>query len=167
MKAAKQDAFEEATRLKNQYRALDDDEAEFLESVLESSRKKEAEVRKDTMQQLDAFRRRREEEERKALEAEAPEGAKEAEAQAHWVLHGRKRKKGPELLKGVKLRKTSEAADDKKVAEKGKVEKAASPIPASKADATAVTSSKTPVAPPAKANKPVLLDLGYGSSSDD
>ncbi|KAF2447903.1 hypothetical protein P171DRAFT_341697, partial [Karstenula rhodostoma CBS 690.94] len=117
-KAAKQDAFEEATRLKNQYRALDDDEADFLESVLEASRKKEAEVRKDTMEQLDAFRRRREEEKRKALEAEAPEDTKEEEAQAHWVAHGRKRKKGPELLKGVKLRKTSEAADDKKDAEK-------------------------------------------------
>ncbi|KAL5397080.1 hypothetical protein PMIN06_005917 [Paraphaeosphaeria minitans] len=166
-KAAKQDAFEEATRLKNQYRALDDDEAEFLESVLEASRKKEAEVRKDTIEQLDAFRRRREEEERKALEAEASVGVKEEEAHAQWVTHGRKRKKGPELFKGVKQRKTSEPSDDKKDAEKkSKVEKAAPPAHASKADATGATSSKASTAP-LSPSQPVLLDLGYASSDDD
>lgn len=114
------------------------------------------------MEQLDAFRRRREEEERKALEAEAPEGAKEEEAQAHWVAHGRKRKKGPELLKGVKLRKTNEATNDKKDAEKkGEMERVVSlAAPASKADATGTT-------PPPQPSKPVLLDLGYASSDED
>jgi hypothetical protein len=139
--------------------------------VLEASRKKEAEVRKDTMEQLDAFRRRREEDERKALEAEAPEGKTEEEAAvaaAHWVAHGRKRKKGPELLKGVKLRKAGEAADDKKDARKSEVEKAPSlAAPASKGDATALTSSKASAALPSKPSKPVLLDLGYASSDDD
>ncbi|KAF1968391.1 hypothetical protein BU23DRAFT_514917, partial [Bimuria novae-zelandiae CBS 107.79] len=134
-KAAKQEAFEEATRLKNQYRALDDDEAEFLDSVLEASRKKEAEVRKETLEQLDVFRKRQEEAERKALEEEAPEVAKEEEA--HWVAHGRKRKKGPELLKGVKLKKASSAADDKAEVER-------------KGDATDRNSAPPPAAPASK-----------------
>jgi hypothetical protein len=121
------------------------------------------------MEQLDAFRKRREEDERKALEAEAPEGKTDEEKAAHWVAHGRKRKKGPELLKGVKLRKTSEAADDKKDAgKKSAVEKTPSlAAPASKGDATGATSSKAPAAPPPKPSKPVLLDLGYASSDDD
>ncbi|KAF2652871.1 hypothetical protein K491DRAFT_662984 [Lophiostoma macrostomum CBS 122681] len=113
-KAAKQEAFEEANRLKNQFRALDDDEAEFLDSVLEETRKKEAEVKKETLQQLDAFRKYREEAERRAL-AEQNAGSPEVEdAQAQWLTGGRKRKKGEKdgaLLKGIKLRKASGTAD--------------------------------------------------------
>ncbi|EGO59663.1 hypothetical protein NEUTE1DRAFT_33905, partial [Neurospora tetrasperma FGSC 2508] len=37
-KAAKQAAFEEANKIKNQFRALDDDEIEFLEGVAERKR---------------------------------------------------------------------------------------------------------------------------------
>ncbi|KAI6806655.1 hypothetical protein KC340_g18782, partial [Hortaea werneckii] len=43
-KAAKQEAFDEATRFRNQFRSLDEDEVEFLDSVLESTRTQEAEV---------------------------------------------------------------------------------------------------------------------------
>lgn len=145
--------------MKNQYRALDDDEAEFLDSVLEATRKKEAEVRKDTLEQLGDFRKRQEEIERKALEAEAPEIVKDEEA--HWVAHGRKRKKGPELLKGVKLRKTSTTDENK-----GGEEKKSAPPPAqptSKAAATKPTSASPPPMP----SNPVSLGLGYASSDDD
>ncbi|KAK0619983.1 NEFA-interacting nuclear protein NIP30, partial [Immersiella caudata] len=37
-KAAKQSAFEEANKIKNQFRALDDDEIDFLEGVREKKR---------------------------------------------------------------------------------------------------------------------------------
>ncbi|KAJ4354620.1 uncharacterized protein N0V89_006357 [Didymosphaeria variabile] len=165
-KAAKQDAFEEATRLKNQYRALDDDEAEFLDSVLEATRKKEAEVQKDTLEQLDAFRKQREEAERKALEAEEPEGVVEEEA--HWVAHGRKRKKGPELLKGVKLRKTSSATEEKKdvggKSNAGDTKKA--PLPGAPASTAAATKSPSASSAP-KPSIPVSLSLGYASSDED
>ncbi len=57
--AAKQEAFEESIRLKNQFRALDDDEVEFLESVLESSKAKENAVKQETAEQLEAFRKQR------------------------------------------------------------------------------------------------------------
>ncbi|KAK1755865.1 N-terminal domain of NEFA-interacting nuclear protein NIP30-domain-containing protein [Echria macrotheca] len=40
-KAAKQAAFEEASRLRNQFRALDDDEIEFLEGVRRRQREEE------------------------------------------------------------------------------------------------------------------------------
>ncbi|KAJ4296533.1 hypothetical protein N0V90_006578 [Kalmusia sp. IMI 367209] len=165
-KAAKQEAFEEASRLKNQYRALDDDEAEFLDSVLDASRKKEADVRKETLEQLDGFRRRQEEAERNALEDETPEGGKGEEA--HWVSHPRKRKKGPELLKGVKLKKGSSAADDKDKGEKKEEAAHANSIgstvaPASKSDPTKPSSAS----PPSKLANPVSLGLGYASSDDD
>jgi ATP-dependent Clp protease ATP-binding subunit ClpA len=57
--AAKQEAFEEAAKLKNQFRALDDDEIDFLDSINESSRAKENAVRQETAAQLEAFRKQR------------------------------------------------------------------------------------------------------------
>ncbi|KAF2182141.1 hypothetical protein K469DRAFT_728928 [Zopfia rhizophila CBS 207.26] len=108
-KAAKQEAFEEATRLKNQYRALDEDEAEYLDSILESTRKQEAAVRKETLEQLDLFRKHQEEAEKAAL-AEQTSGNPLAEDE-QWIASGRKRKKGQEkgLLRGVKRRESSTA----------------------------------------------------------
>lgn len=118
--AAKQEAFEESIRLKNQFRSLDEDEVEFLDSVLESTRTREEEIRRETAEQLDLFRRQQEEAD-KALLVEAAvdgdgvggvggDGAVEGE---QWVVSGKKRRKGRErqVLKGVKTRKTSAAAD--------------------------------------------------------
>lgn len=161
-KAAKQEAFEEAARLKNQYRGLDDDEADFLDSVLEATRRKEAEVRKDTLEQLDAFRRRQDEAERKLLE-DAPEPVREEEA--HWVNQSRKRKKGPELLKGVKLRKASSATDDAAQLQKGAVSESTthSSVPVAPAPKPAPSMSASALTP----GQPFALDLGYTSSDED
>lgn len=119
--AAKQEAFEESIRLKNQFRSLDDDEIEFLDSVLESTRTKEAEIKKETTEQLDLFRRQQEEAD-KALLAEAADsngaigvvGAGSVEGE-QWVVNGKKRRRGKEkqVLKGVKLRRTSSAGDSR------------------------------------------------------
>ncbi|KAK3898855.1 N-terminal domain of NEFA-interacting nuclear protein NIP30-domain-containing protein, partial [Staphylotrichum tortipilum] len=46
-KAAKQAAFDEAHRLRNQFRALDDDEVDFLEAVRERKRREEEEGRRE------------------------------------------------------------------------------------------------------------------------
>ncbi|CZT16659.1 uncharacterized protein RCC_02494 [Ramularia collo-cygni] len=106
-KAAKQDAFEESIKLRNQFQSLDEDDVEFLDSVLESTRAAEAAVKKQTQEQLDAFRRQREEAEqaaRVAPEAEAPVMTES------WTV-SRKRKKGREdALGGIKLRKASSGA---------------------------------------------------------
>ncbi|KAF2866822.1 N-terminal domain of NEFA-interacting nuclear protein NIP30-domain-containing protein [Massariosphaeria phaeospora] len=171
-KAAKQDAFEEANRLKNQYRALDDDEAEFLDSVLEAKRKQEAAVKKDTLEQLDVFRRQQEEAERKALEENNPDAP--AEGHVQWLASGRKRKKGNEtsLLRGVKLKKASSTGEDK--AKPGQTVETGGKTPAS-STATATTALEkiptaaktTPASPPAKSLVPVSLGLGYASSDED
>ena len=119
--AAKQEAFEESIRLKNQFRSLDDDEVEFLDSVLESTRTKEAEIKKETTEQLDLFRRQQEEAD-KALLAEAADGSGAnvvvgggSVEEEQWVVSSKKRRRGKEkeVLKGVKLRKTSSAGESK------------------------------------------------------
>ncbi|KAF2813515.1 uncharacterized protein BDZ99DRAFT_412327, partial [Mytilinidion resinicola] len=104
-KAAKQEAFEEANRFKNQFRALDDEEVEFLDAVLESERAKEAAIRKETREQLDSFRKQQEEAEKAAL----AEGDTAIPDEEQLFAAGRKRKKGKEKepLRGVKLRKSS------------------------------------------------------------
>lgn len=116
---AKQEAFEESIRLKNQFRNLDEDEIEFLDSVLESTRAKEEAVKKETTEQLDIFRRQQEEAD-KAIMSEAvgvgdtsPVGGIPP-GESQWAINARKRKraKGREALLGAKLRKTSFANED-------------------------------------------------------
>lgn len=111
---AKQEAFEESIRLKNQFRNLDEDEIEFLDSVLESTRAKEEAVKKETIEQLDIFRRQQEEAD-KAIMSEAvgvgdtsPIGGIPP-GESQWAINARKRKraKGREALLGAKVRKTS------------------------------------------------------------
>lgn len=121
MIAAKQEAFEESIRLKNQFRTLDDDEVEFLDSVLESTRAKEEAVKRETVEQLDVFRRQQEEAD-KALLLQQREGTDvEMSGKAgspvtdntQWAVNARKRKrvKEKEGLKGVKLRKSWSASE--------------------------------------------------------
>jgi hypothetical protein len=152
-------------------------------------------VRKDTLEQLQAFRRRQEEAERKALEAE--NAAAPAVEDPQWVAPGKKRKKSEKdggLLKGVKLRRASSgaaaAADAKKIpAAPGKEEKApkdgglpsssttapnAQPSTSSTGEKTAPLKSPAATAKPGTAasatpqpSKPAALNLGYGSSDED
>ncbi|KAI0110215.1 hypothetical protein F4814DRAFT_395890 [Daldinia grandis] len=55
-KAAKQAAFEEKTRISNQFRALDDDEIDFLESMRDERRVEEEKVKRETEERLASFR---------------------------------------------------------------------------------------------------------------
>lgn len=85
---------------------MNDDEVEFLDSVLESSRAKEAAVKKQTAEELDAFRRQQEEAERATKTSGSSEAADTTDTTS-WAV-SRKRKKGREdILGGVKLRKAS------------------------------------------------------------
>ncbi|ESZ97015.1 hypothetical protein SBOR_2607 [Sclerotinia borealis F-4128] len=115
-KAAKQDAFDEANKIKNQFRSLDEDEIEFLDSVLESTRAEEDRVKKETAEGLDLFRKQQEEADKKARAAEndgtqIQEGSPVREDE--WGTTGRKRKrtKDKEALKGVKVRRASSSAN--------------------------------------------------------
>ena len=117
---------------------------------------------------MDVFRRQQEEAERKALEEdnEAPK-----EDQVQWAAPGRKRKKGPEtsLLKGVKLRKSSLAVEEKKTVDTaGEKEKPTSGAQkATTVASTAKPSTTSAVSPPTTAPAALSLGLGYASSDED
>ncbi|PPJ53689.1 hypothetical protein CBER1_00852 [Cercospora berteroae] len=117
-KAAKQEAFEQSIRLGNQFQSLDEDDVEFLDSVLESTRAQEAAVKRETKEQLDAFRQQQLEAERrlaKSGSANSPGPGTDAAEQTEWTV-GRKRKKNPkDVLGGVKLRKQTSTEDKKPV----------------------------------------------------
>lgn len=121
--AAKQEAFEESIRLKNQFRTLDEDEVEFLDSVLESTRAKEDAVKKETTEQLQLFRRQQEEADKLALKeadtetAVSPEAASPSTSPAidsQWATNARKRKraKDNDTIPGIKLRKSSSTSKE-------------------------------------------------------
>lgn len=104
---AKQEAFEEKIRLKNQFRALDEDEVDFLDSVLESTRAQEAAVKKDTAEQLELFRRQREEAEKAFLGSTSSEVAPTEEEEWTIPVRKRRRDKNKDLLIPGKKRKAS------------------------------------------------------------
>jgi hypothetical protein len=111
--AAKQDAFEEANKLKNQFRSLDEDEIEFLDSVLESTRAEELRVKKETAEGLEMFRKQQEEADKKlraGIIIDTDIQGSPTEEEGQWTsgaARKRKRQREKEGLKGVKLRKSS------------------------------------------------------------
>ncbi|TVY38987.1 hypothetical protein LSUB1_G002496 [Lachnellula subtilissima] len=184
-KAAKQDAFEEANRLKNQFRALDEDEVEFLDSVLESTRADEDRVKRETAEGLALFRQQQEEADKKARRGS--EGVAVAEAgspiaeEETWIAGARKRKRAKEkdVLKGVKIRRSSTANEIGKLSEDAasatgdspatRKQSTAAPVNATVNPNKATSSSRTQTAavvkkPPAK---PSLGLVDYGSDEDD
>ncbi|KXG45603.1 uncharacterized protein PGRI_033700 [Penicillium griseofulvum] len=108
-KMAKQEAFEEKSRLRNQFRSLDEDEVEFLDSILESTRAQEAAVKKETAEQLEAFRRQREKAQKALLESTSSDGP--SVKGEDWAALARKRRrdkqKKEDLLIPGKKRKSS------------------------------------------------------------
>lgn len=120
--AAKQEAFEESIRLKNQFRTLDEDEVEFLDAVLESTRAKEDAVKRETTEQLELFRRQQEEADKAAFTEEdagtvvsgAGSPPVPSPVDSQWVINARKRKraKDNDTIPGLKLRKNSSASKE-------------------------------------------------------
>jgi hypothetical protein len=182
--AAKQEAFEEANRLKNQFRALDEDEVEFLDSVLESTRKEEDRVKRETAEGLALFRQQQEEADKKARrrsDGAAVGGESATLEEESWVADGRKRKrvKEKEGLKGVKIRRSSTSVETKPYR--------ASPASASPSNRPALKGPETakPTAQPqeiqesqyAKPERPAVTKklpaaakgglVDYGSDEDD
>ncbi|OAX85244.1 hypothetical protein ACJ72_00366 [Emergomyces africanus] len=113
-KAAKQEAFEESIKLKNQFRSLDEDEVEFLDSVLESTRAQEEAVKRETREQLEIFHRQRQEAEKILVgtgSGNLSAGGGSSPDEEQWTITGRKRRRTKEkdAFHGVKLRKSSSA----------------------------------------------------------
>jgi hypothetical protein len=173
--------------LKNQFRSLDEDEVEFLDSVLESTRAKEEQVKRDTAEQLEVFRRQREEADKALLIQEGNDGvASAAPEEEQWG--GRKRKKGKEHegFRGVKLRKGSSTEDKGSTVEsrvqtanapKGSTVKGERPGPDTKTKAinhpsTETTTKTKTVEPPKSLTKSPTspkpaANLGLGDYSSD
>jgi len=164
-KAAKQDAFEEAAKLKNQFRSLDNDEIDFLDSVLESEREKEKAFQTELNSQLADFRKQRERIEH------ASSGVENSTAVdneiSEWNATAKKRKAAAEksFVKGVKLRKTSSSSpkppssdhDTLKASFKTQDIKKQTPKPSIKNDSKPKKPSVTPV----------LGLVAYSSEDDD
>ncbi|KAI1348005.1 N-terminal domain of NEFA-interacting nuclear protein NIP30-domain-containing protein [Xylaria sp. FL0043] len=110
-KAAKQAAFEEQNRIRNQFRALDDDEIEFLHGVSDEKRAEEERVRRETEERLASFRKAQQAA-AGASDAGDTGGAGNVDGNGdmgQWVAGGgagrkRKREKERAGFKGVKRR---------------------------------------------------------------
>ncbi|KAG6366690.1 hypothetical protein INS49_000869 [Diaporthe citri] len=175
-KAAKQAQFEEANKLKNQFRALDDDEVEFLDGVRERRRAEEERLRRETEEGLKGFRELQSKVSA-AGEGEGPEGEGAAEGGGWSVGRKRKRRKDePEgVLKGLKRRSSAaaaEVAEDGKADEKGK-NGAAGQVTSQEGPAATDKDAKDtqepeakPAAPATAKPKAALVDYGSDDDSD-
>ncbi|KAK6443179.1 hypothetical protein LTR95_000003 [Oleoguttula sp. CCFEE 5521] len=178
-KAAKQDAFEESMRLKNQFRSLDEDEVEFLENLTASERAEAKRVREETRQGVEAFRVQREEAERAAAVAAGDVGEVGDTGVESWAVAGsKKRRKGQrEGIGGVKVRRTSNLEEAKSVntgveppvAVEAQGTSATSPLPGAAPVSKAVTESTEtrPTLPSPSPPAAVLGLAGYTSDEDD
>ncbi|TGJ76433.1 hypothetical protein E0Z10_g10874 [Xylaria hypoxylon] len=187
-KAAKQAAFEEQNRIRNQFRALDDDEIDFLHGVSDEQHAEEERVRRETEEGLASFR--------KAQKGSGAAGIDDADVDGNgddlveeWgAAPGRKRKREKEkaALKGVK-RRTSMPEEDKKDERKDDVISASENTGNDPANSTRTKLTPTPTnpepvaakdastaAPPQLVNtasmakaRPALGLVDYGSDEDD
>ena len=169
--AAKQEAFEESIRLKNQFRALEDDEVDFLDSVLESTRAKEAAIRQETTAQLDSFRKQQEAVEKAALDS-SQETAEDTEARsksqsALWSTTTKKRRREQDQTQrtALKLRKASSPAGIQ--AEDGKSTQSSSPKASSNAQSEpGRTSDQPPSSPKVQTSTSTLGLVSYDSDDE-
>ncbi|KAK5074592.1 hypothetical protein LTR70_010135 [Exophiala xenobiotica] len=167
-KAAKQEAFEEATKLKNQFRPLDDAEVDFLESIKQKERSESASVRKQTAEQLDAFRRERAVAEQLAQEQQEQSDARDPK---QWITTKKRRRPlAEDQAAGTKARKLSTNDSDKSATSEGDPE-AASPtetaLKTGPASGTNVAAAATEASKSSPSPHPAPSNLvAYDSDSD-
>lgn len=175
---------------------MDEDEIEFLDSVLEKTRAEEERVKRETAEGLELFRRQQDEADKKARRVSDATGPPAEEAispleDEQWAAAGRKRKraKHKEGLKGVKVRRSSTNGSHTKTADPAAIP----PLSSSPGEHLSIKSppdgAKPPIGevkngePPAsskqasstastvpKASSPSKSGLGlvdYGSDDDD
>ena len=103
--AAKQAEFEESIRLKNQFKSLDEDDVDFLDSVLEIERAKEDAMKKETAAQLDAYRKQQAAVQKADLEAANTNMTPPIDDADAWLTKKRRKKELDNPIS--KVRKTS------------------------------------------------------------
>ena len=97
-------------KLTNQFRALDDDELDFLDSVDEKSRQQEAAAKKETAEELRSFRKQQQEAEKQVSSSDMTTGPIESTAQTTWQTKKRRRKETDVLAS--KVRKTTSKQEE-------------------------------------------------------
>jgi hypothetical protein len=158
--------------LTNQFRSLDEDEIEFLDSVQEAARAKELAEKRATKEGLEEFRKQQEEAERAAKEqkgAVTPPTVSES-----WAVGPRKRKKGKEkdAIGGLKIRRTSTGEQAKKLEDTPKLPTTkagdqAAPSEAQEQTSTMEQGAKNPTHAPLVSPPAPVAGLGLGAYSSD
>lgn len=154
----------------NQFRSLDEDEIEFLDSVQEKARAKELAERRATKEGLEEFRKQQEEAERAAKEqdgAVSPPAVTES-----WAVGPRKRKKGKEkdAIEGLKIRRTStgdqaKRTEDTQKSQTSKAEDQSEDAPSG--STKPLMEEKSEAKPPLASPPPPAAGLGLGAYSSD
>jgi len=153
---------------------------EFLDSVLESTRSKEDQVKRETREQLEAFRRQQEEAEKAVKQEETDTGPPAEEGSESWSIGSRKRKKGREKdgIGGVKLRRVS-TADEREQKQSPRNSGTTNQAREQRMDTTlsskkqpqelAIKGAHAPTSPPRdlKPRKTPILDLAAYSSDEE
>lgn len=154
----------------NQFRSLDEDEIEFLDSVQEKARAKELAEKKATKEGLEEFRKQQEEAERAAKEQDG--AVTPPKVTESWAVGPRKRKKGKDKdgIGGLKIRRTSTGEQAKKIEDTQE-------LPTTKADDQDASSRATKLVVEAQSSnaKPLVASsppppaagLGLGAYSSD
>ncbi|KAF4991100.1 hypothetical protein FGRMN_8036 [Fusarium graminum] len=151
-KAAKQAEFEEQSKIRNQFRALDDDEIEFLDEIRANKRAEEERVRLETEEGLRAFRERQKGD-------TAQEGTDDAqEVGESWDI-GRKRKRNKER-DGKGFRRKVDSTEEIGKRNGKPVEDSSRQVEEEKPKATTQPAAK----PPERKGSALVA---YGSDSDD
>lgn len=180
MLAAKQEAYEESIRLKNQFRPLDEDEVEYLDSIQEAERAKEVAFKRETAEQLETFRKQREAAEQANLESSLEHDSStqaDVSRNAWTTKKKRKRDQGPGREEETKLKKISSHEDSTNVDISPKLNLAPltqttmkanllDDMPVIKED-RARTLSVSPPTIPSQKSASVGLGLGAYSSDED
>ncbi|KAB5532710.1 N-terminal domain of NEFA-interacting nuclear protein NIP30-domain-containing protein [Coniochaeta sp. 2T2.1] len=174
-KEAKQAAFEEANKIKNQFRALDDDEIDFLDEVKARQREEEDRVKRETEERVAAFRAAQKTTTERVSEGEEGDDGDGGEGAGEWAATtaGRKRKRVERRGVGlVKRRTTSQGegekgkvAGEKKEGEKGE-ERKEEGNKKGEPEAKVAEKPAAAMAPSATA-KPKMGLVSYDSDSDD
>lgn len=172
-KAAKQEAFEEATKLRNQFRPLDDGEVAFLELVKSRENAKVRAEREETQEELARFRREREAAEEKVRELEATQesspGGENANAETWTATKKRRRIREDENVPTIKVLRTSTDSQAKPPAgisskssdgATANVNEASTHLPSDSKNTTTESQQQKTVV-----KAPILVS--YGSDSDD
>ncbi|XXG98845.1 hypothetical protein Hte_005175 [Hypoxylon texense] len=185
-KAAKQAAFEEQNRIRNQFRALDDDEIDFLDTVLDERRIEEERIKRETAERLASFR---EAQKTAGVPEDAGDTIDDGAAAVAWGGAGKKRKRSEKevksIVKGVRRRTSGSEKDADTNTRPGaaavpqqapgpnpKEIKAKTATSAVKTDAGSKPSAtgqpkSTPAKPSPEKPKPGLVDYGSDEDEDD